>query len=56
MMKFHVLRKPVDMDLCCLIDAGERLAASDLVAMVGDLLERGISSPTFFESLLTRRD
>ncbi|KAJ7222505.1 hypothetical protein GGX14DRAFT_492140 [Mycena pura] len=29
-----------DMDLCCLIDSGERLSASDLVTMVGDLLER----------------
>ncbi|PSS37276.1 hypothetical protein PHLCEN_2v914 [Hermanssonia centrifuga] len=25
-----------DMDLCCLIDSEERLAASDLVTMVGD--------------------
>lgn len=31
----------VDMDLCCLIDSAERLAASDLVTMLGDLLERG---------------
>lgn len=29
------------MDLCCLIDAGERLNASDLVTMLADLLERG---------------
>ncbi|KAH8822680.1 hypothetical protein DL96DRAFT_1618719 [Flagelloscypha sp. PMI_526] len=29
-----------DMDLCCLIDSQERLNASDLVTMVGDLLER----------------
>ncbi|KAJ3820022.1 hypothetical protein EV361DRAFT_277505 [Lentinula raphanica] len=29
-----------DMDLCCLIDSPERLAASDLVTMLGDLLER----------------
>ncbi|KAL6308884.1 hypothetical protein BKA93DRAFT_724689, partial [Sparassis latifolia] len=29
-----------DMDLCCLIDSSERLAASDLVTMLGDLLER----------------
>ncbi|KAH7882221.1 hypothetical protein F5I97DRAFT_1913309 [Phlebopus sp. FC_14] len=29
-----------DMDLCCLIDSDERLSASDLVTMVGDLLER----------------
>ncbi|KAI0651271.1 hypothetical protein C8Q79DRAFT_22957 [Trametes meyenii] len=32
--------KNSDMDLCCLIDSGERLNASDLVTMVGDLLER----------------
>ncbi|KZT05204.1 PAP/OAS1 substrate-binding domain-containing protein, partial [Laetiporus sulphureus 93-53] len=29
-----------DMDLCCLIDSEEKLAASDLVNMLGDLLER----------------
>lgn len=29
-----------DMDLCCLIDSVERLSASDLVVMLGDLLER----------------
>lgn len=29
-----------DMDLCCLIDSPERLAATDLVTMLGDLLER----------------
>ncbi|KAI6022912.1 hypothetical protein BKA83DRAFT_4270656 [Pisolithus microcarpus] len=29
-----------DMDLCCLIDSDERLSASDLVVMLGDLLER----------------
>lgn len=29
-----------DMDLCCLIDSGERLSATDLVTMLGDLLER----------------
>ncbi|KAI5118625.1 hypothetical protein M0805_006993 [Coniferiporia weirii] len=29
-----------DMDLCCLIDSEERLSATDLVTMVGDLLER----------------
>ncbi|KAL4253766.1 DNA polymerase type-B-like family protein [Abortiporus biennis] len=29
-----------DMDLCCLIDSEERLAAADLVTMLGDLLER----------------
>ncbi|KAF8548412.1 hypothetical protein OG21DRAFT_1489412 [Imleria badia] len=28
------------MDLCCLIDSAERLSASDLVTMLGDLLER----------------
>lgn len=30
------------MDLCCLIDSDERLAATDLVTMLGDLLERGV--------------
>ena len=34
-----------DMDLVCLIDSEERLNASDLVTMVGDLLERGLLSP-----------
>lgn len=34
------------MDLCCLIDSEERLAASDLVTMLGDLLERGMSNLT----------
>ncbi|KAF9025095.1 hypothetical protein BDZ89DRAFT_1017102 [Hymenopellis radicata] len=29
-----------DMDLCCLIDSSEKLSASDLVTMLGDLLER----------------
>ncbi|KAI6038002.1 hypothetical protein EDC04DRAFT_2071480 [Pisolithus marmoratus] len=29
-----------DMDLCCLIDSNERLSASDLVVVLGDLLER----------------
>ncbi|KAF9468237.1 hypothetical protein BDZ94DRAFT_1246261 [Collybia nuda] len=29
-----------DMDLCCLIDSKERLSATDLVTMLGDLLER----------------
>ncbi|KAG6901731.1 hypothetical protein C0995_008619 [Termitomyces sp. Mi166 len=29
-----------NMDLCCLIDSKERLAATDLVTMLGDLLER----------------
>ncbi|OJA17826.1 hypothetical protein AZE42_06159 [Rhizopogon vesiculosus] len=29
-----------DMDLCCLIDSDERLSASDMVTMLGDLLER----------------
>ncbi|KAJ7058231.1 hypothetical protein C8F01DRAFT_990961 [Mycena amicta] len=29
-----------DMDLCCLIDSDERLSATDLVTMLGDLLER----------------
>lgn len=31
------------MDLCCLIDSDERLSAADLVTMLGDLLERGLS-------------
>ena len=30
------------MDLCCLIDSEDRLTASDLVTMVGGLLERGV--------------
>ena len=30
------------MDLCCLIDSDDRLAATDLVTMLGDLLERGM--------------
>ncbi|EIW76774.1 hypothetical protein CONPUDRAFT_110417 [Coniophora puteana RWD-64-598 SS2] len=29
-----------DMDLCCLIDSEERLSSSDMVTMLGDLLER----------------
>jgi terminal uridylyltransferase len=33
------------MDLCCLIDSEERLSATDLVTMLGDLLERGIYHP-----------
>jgi len=32
------------MDLCCLIDSEDRLSATDLVTMLGDLLERGESS------------
>jgi terminal uridylyltransferase len=31
------------MDLCCLIDSENRLPAGDLVNMLGDLLERGMS-------------
>lgn len=31
----------LDMDLCCLIDSEVRLSATDLVTMLGDLLERG---------------
>lgn len=38
-----VLNSASDMDLCCLIDSDERLAATDLVTMLGDLLERGAS-------------
>jgi terminal uridylyltransferase len=37
----HRLIVHSDMDLCCLIDSDERLAATDLVTMLGDLLERG---------------
>ena len=37
----HRLIVRSDMDLCCLIDSDERLAATDLVTMLGDLLERG---------------
>lgn len=36
------LTSHIDMDLCCLIDSKERLAATDLVTMLGDLLERGM--------------
>ncbi len=37
-------QRPADMDLVCLIDNKEAaLHASDLVAMIGDLLERGAS-------------
>ena len=36
----------IDMDLCCLIDAEERLSATDLVTMLGDLLERGMLHPS----------
>jgi terminal uridylyltransferase len=32
----------IDMDLCCLINSEERLSATDLVTMLGDLLERGM--------------
>lgn len=44
----------IDMDLCCLIDSKERLAATDLVTMLGDLLERGMFGSTschFFPNL-----
>lgn len=37
------------MDLCCLIDSGERLNAADLVTMVGDLLERGTQHALQYE-------
>lgn len=33
-----------DMDLCCLIDSDERTTASNLVTLLGDLLERGKTS------------
>ena len=32
-----------DMDLCCLIDSDERTTASNLVTLLGDLLERGMT-------------
>ncbi|TFK48305.1 hypothetical protein OE88DRAFT_1684985 [Heliocybe sulcata] len=32
--------KNSDMDLCCLIDSEDRLSATDMVTMLGDLLER----------------
>lgn len=32
----------VDMDLCCLIDSEDRLPATDLVNMLGDLFARGM--------------
>jgi len=41
------------MDLCCLIDSEERLAASDLVTMLGDLLERGMYLPSPLATFLT---
>ncbi|KAF9238698.1 hypothetical protein BU15DRAFT_88317 [Melanogaster broomeanus] len=41
-----------DMDLCCLIDSDERPSASDLVTMLGDLLERGIACDIGFENRL----
>ena len=40
-----LLMSYIDMDLCCLIDSNERLSATDLVTMLGDLLERGTDSP-----------
>jgi terminal uridylyltransferase len=33
-----------DMDLCCLLDAKDPCSATDLVTMLGDLLERGSCS------------
>jgi terminal uridylyltransferase len=41
----HLKSFPIDMDLCCLIDSEERLSATDLVTMLGDLLERGQTRP-----------
>lgn len=47
------------MDLCCLIDSDERLAATDLVTMLGDLLERGTrrisSSPPRVPDLVSQK-
>jgi terminal uridylyltransferase len=40
------------MDLCCLIDSEERLAATDLVSMLGNLLERGMSLDDFYRMQL----
>jgi terminal uridylyltransferase len=46
-----------DMDLCCLIDSDERTTASNLVTLLGDLLERGkaprlnVSSVSLISSL-----
>ncbi|KAH9986209.1 hypothetical protein BJV74DRAFT_775069, partial [Russula compacta] len=37
---FSLRNSALDMDLCCLIDSEERLSATDLVTMLGDLLER----------------
>lgn len=39
------------MDLCCLIDSDERLSATDLVTMLGNLLERGAHYSTLSESI-----
>jgi hypothetical protein len=42
MMHAAHLCSTADMDLCCLLDSkGPQLQASDLVTMLGDLLERG---------------
>jgi len=47
--RFHLLpwlTLGIDMDLCCLIDSNQPpLSASDMVIMLGDLLERGESLP-----------
>lgn len=41
-MRAAHLYPATDMDLCCLLDSkGPQLQASDLVTMLGDLLERG---------------
>jgi terminal uridylyltransferase len=44
------------MDLCCLIDSAERLAATDLVTMLGNLLERGQSWAIVFLQLGAHSD
>jgi terminal uridylyltransferase len=46
--------RATDMDLCCLIDSDERLSATDLVTMLGDLLERGALPRIFLYLLLMR--
>jgi hypothetical protein len=46
------------MDLCCLIDSEDRLPATDLVNMLGDLFARGMSwsvvNTTMADDLLCR--
>jgi hypothetical protein len=52
----HSKRPTTDMDLCCLLDSkGPLLQASDLVTVLGDLLERGAHciADVLFDLLLT---